>query len=241
MIHGVAVVPTTPLLVDSHAGARHPDIDRLAVAASEALDGLDGADVVVLLACGDALSVSGRPSTDLSGYGMDLDPHPLTTPSPDVVQALLGGVLGAASDGGGDLRVMARLVPPGTTAVGVSVPSDVTVADARAVARLLADLAADRSVAVVGAGDLGAGHGRKPPRPTAAEASTAFDEAVVAALDGRPADLLAIDLDLAARAHSRGAGALRVVGALAADLDLVTAVRASGAPLGVGYVVAAST
>jgi hypothetical protein len=139
-----------------------------------------------------------------------------------------------------DLVVLARHLPAGTPAVGVAVAAEEAPAGVAALsAAVLAAADATPALAVVCAGDLGAGHGEKPPRPGAAAASRELQDRVVAALDGgRPADLVRLDAALAAASASRAVGALRVLGAVLHAARVGTVVRTAGAPLGVGYVVA---
>lgn len=252
MISTVAVVPSTPLLLADWPGARHPAIAALTDAAARAVEGLAAVDVVVVLAGGPSRTVAAPPPTGLEGYGAVLPAHPLPAPPADVVEALVDVAGPATAEPGGDLRALARWVPSGTPAVGVVVPEGGvsngsaggrvarhTSSPHAQVADAILGLAADRRIGLLVAGDLGAGHGPKPPRPEAAGASALLDQAVVAALDnGRPADLVRLDPRVAADSASRAVGALRVLGAVLDGARIGTVVRGSGAPLGVGYVVA---
>ncbi|HUG85953.1 MAG TPA: hypothetical protein VMM13_15430 [Euzebya sp.] len=243
MIVGVAVVPTTPLVLTGLPGRHHPEIAALGTAARRATQALAEADVVIALAGGVNLALSDPPDTDLSGYGLaDLPEHDLT-PGPHAVVAELHGSLGRdpGTDEalGPDLAVLARHVPAGAACVGVTVPAGTHPELARALGGAIVDLAAQTAVAVLAAGDLSAGHGPKPPRPEAAGVADTVDGLVVAALDGgRPADLIRLDLALAASSAARAVGALRVLGAVLVGARIGTIVRATGAPLGVGYVIA---
>ncbi len=240
MIGPVAVVPSTPLLLPGMPGEPEPTMARLARAAARALQDTAAVDLVVVLAGGTSLAADPAPSTDLSGYGLDL-PARARDAAPAAVMASVERIPGLTVGAGyaGDLSVLARQVPDGPPVLGLTVPTDITVEQAGTVAEVLVGLGGSRQVALVVAGDLGAGHGVKPPRPQADVASAAFDQAVVAALDnGRPADLLRLDPALARDACARGAGPLRVLGAVLQQVPLGTVVRAAAAPLGVGYVVA---
>lgn len=239
------MVPTTPLLLPGLPGRPHPAVKALTGPIARVLQGHHDADVVVLVTGGSALAVSDGPSTDLGGYGLSsLPAHPIRPGPPEVVAALRRCTAGCGgnpvADGPpADLRVLARHLAAGTTAVGLAVPPltppEVSDCLGEAIVR-----AADRhAVMLVVAGDLGAGHGDKPPRPAAAAASECLDQRVVAALDnGRPADLAALDTELTTQARSRAAGALRVLGTVLDLVHMGTVVRALAAPLGVGYVVA---
>lgn len=261
MITTVAVLPSTPLLLPDWPGARHPDMAVLTGAAERAVAGLAGVDVVVVLAGGRCGTVAAPPPAGLEGYGVDLSPHRLGLPPAALVEALAAVAGPVGEEPGGDLRVLARWVPAGTPTVGVVVPavgvagptvgggvstgSDVggvarhTQTPHARIAEVVLGVAADRRVGLLVAGDLGAGHGAKPPRPEAAAASALLDQAVVAALDnGRPADLVRLDPQLAADSGARAVGALRVLGAVLDRARIGTVVRGSGAPVGVGYVVA---
>lgn len=304
MIAGVAVVPTTPLLLDDIPGRRHPELTTLAAQVRRALHVAGPVDLAVALAGGGRLAVVDAPDTDLSGYGLTALPdHPLD-PGPAAVVGTLrhavarcraerdscaavaemsegsgpaapagaaGGTMRDAtaddvSGGSGhaarstpddvsradrrsrpqttgeweDLPVLVHHLPANTPTVGLTAPPDLGAGRAVLLGQAIARVAQDHDVLLVVAGDLGAGHGPKPPRPDAAEATMAFDQQVVAALDnGRAVDLIRLDHDLADRAHARAAGALRILGTVLDQARRGTVVRANAAPLGVGYVVAA--
>ncbi|MEE8603370.1 hypothetical protein [Euzebya tangerina] len=138
------------------------------------------------------------------------------------------------------LAAHAATAAPDAVTVLLSVASDVPWPVAARLGRVIGSLRTAGQLSVMVAGDLSAGHGPKPPRPGA---DTTLDEHVVAALDGgRPERLLTLDPEQAAASHARAVGALRVLGATlctpTGTASMGTVVRWSGAPLGVGYVVA---
>lgn len=251
MIVGVAVVPTTPLVLAGLPGRPHPEIAALGAAARRATQDLARAEVVIALA-GGHLTVSDPPDTYLAGYGLaDLAAHELTPAPSAVAQGLHGVVARCGPDTAGvapsdavaatglDLAVLSRHVPVSTPCIGVAVPPGAPAEVVQALGEAIIRAADETSVAVLVAGDLSAGHGPKPPRPGAAAVADTVDGMVIAALDGgRPADLLRLDDAMAAASASRAVGALRVLGAVLAGARTGTVVRATAAPLGVGYVVA---
>lgn len=269
MITAVAVVPTTPLALEGLPGRQHPGVAAIGAAARRATADLSGVEMVIGLAGASTLAVHAPPATDLLGYGLHLPPHVLGVPPAAVTATLQGAIdahaaAAAAADptttspdgnpagpdspagparradhAGPDLAVLARWVPAGTACVGLTVPTGTPPAVVDAVAGALMAVAEDARVGLLVAGDLGAGHGPKPPRPGAATVSATLQDLVIAALDnGRPADLVRLDPGLATASAARAIGALRILGAVLQAARLGTVVRAADAPLGVGYVVA---
>ncbi|CAN5406792.1 hypothetical protein BH23ACT9_BH23ACT9_31360 [soil metagenome] len=249
MLTHLAVVPTTPLILPGIPGTPPAPMADLAEASRRAVQGAADADVVILLAGGGTSTVIDAPGTDLAGYGLtDLAPHVLTGAPPDVVAALrsalgtgsrVAGDAGREGDAAPDLAVLARQLPAGAACVGITVPADTDVATAEALADTLLNLGEIYRISVVAAGDLGAGHGTKPPRPAAAAASDALQQTAFAALDnGRLSDLVHLDAAVAADSAARSVGALRVLAAVALRARVGMVVRAAAAPLGVGYVIA---
>lgn len=241
-------MPTSPLLLDHLPGRRHPRLRTMAGHIQRVVRTTPPVDVAVALAGGAHLQIADAPDTDLTGYGLgELQGHPLR-PGPAPVALDLQAAVGALDttergpstfEEWTDLPVLVRHLPMDTPTVGVTVPTALEVRSAQAIAQTITRLADALGVLLLVAGDLGAGHGDKPPRPDAAAASAAFDQQVVTALDnGRATDLLHLDGDLANAAQARATGALRILGAVLAQAKIGTVVRATAAPLGVGYVVA---
>lgn len=238
MITGVAVVPSTPLLLTRHLDPATPAgaVERLQTVrehATRVVEGLPTAEVTVVLAHGPALAAHTSDHVDLAGYGLPEIAGPVTC-RPDVAAAL--GVEASQEPHPADVAVLTLLVGS-RPVLPVAVPPDLDPAAMTALGERLATL--DRRTALVVAGDLAAGHGVKPPRPGDEQASRTFDERVVALLDNGATDRIVRLADLARATSSRGWAALAVAGIALQRGRVGTVVRHHAAPFGVGYVVAA--
>jgi hypothetical protein len=244
----VVVVPTTALILQEIPGGVPPALADVADAARAAVAAVGPVDVAIALvgSTAEGIVVSDAPSADLAGYGLpSLPVHDLASAPADVVEALLEIADGETGDArartGPDLAVLARLVPEGVPTVGVALPPGTSPDRAADLADVILAVTTGRLALILVAGDLGAGHGPKPPRPEAAEASDRLQAAVLAALDGADVgSLLDLDGSTADASGARATGALRVLGAVADRTGTSMVVQAHATGLGVGCVVASS-
>lgn len=243
MIVGVAALPTAPITLDGVSATVPRDLAAVRGACARALAGLAPADMAVLIA-GQAptLACAGRAAVDLAGYGL---PHLVATLQVDAAATAAAQAATAAArlDDGllpPDLSVLAlHATALEVPVVALAVPAAASAADLQAAGAALAHGLAGRRAVVLAAGDLSAGLRADSPRPSIPGAA-AFDERVVAALDGgRPDAIARLGPAEAARVHARGWAALTVLAGVCAAARLATVVRCYAAPRGVGYVVAA--
>lgn len=253
MLRAAAAVPSAPLVVPGVSRTVPPEVADVRRAARAALQGIAGADVVVLVGPAevDAPQVHDEACASLAGFGRP-DLHAVLPVHRPAAAELCGrGALGPIRGGPlpASLAVLALLLaadvadPAGAgapTVVPVAVPAwaafETLVALGSAVARL--GRALDASAALVVAGDLSAGLDERAPRhriPGAAD----FDAGVVDVVaSGRLDGLRRFGPDAARAVAALGWSSLCVLHGACAAAKVGVVLRRYAAPRGVGYLIA---
>jgi hypothetical protein len=241
VIVGAAVVPSTPLLLPDVSLTTPQGLEPVRRAAAAALAGLCGAEVVTLLAEGTpglhqagTASLAGIGRGDLTG-AVTADESLLTAVSNATRYPIL-------RDGPltGGLSVLAMLLGSATPVVPVTVAGtarfDELVSVGAGIARALGR--PGLRAAVVAAGDLSGGLGKRSPLYEV-EGAVAWDERAVAAVDGGRLDELGrLGPREARRVGALGWAPLSVLHGVLAQFRVGMVARHYSAPLGVGYLVA---
>lgn len=225
MLVGVAVAPSTPLLLleESPLAAVAAQVDRV-------LAGLRPGEVTLVLAGGTEDAVVAWEEVVLAGFGLPGG-------------ARITGHEAAARQVADAWHLPIQQRPPGADLTCLALLA------ARLGPLVLVELATPQrgpspimgTHRIVASGDLAAGHGPKPPRPEAAAVAAAFDEQAVAAVESGRAARLERLAPLAGEAHARGWAALLTAVAAAEEARLGLVLRWTGAPYGVGLLVAGGT
>lgn len=240
---GAASIPSAPLLVHGVGRGGGPEVDQLRTTVERVVTGLPEADVVVLVAAGQA-ALHDTAVIDLQGIGqpqvtrvLDACPPAIIalsriTQYPRVRRPRLPL----------DLAILALLVDRHVRVVPLEVPSSAEFAVLAALGTSIVQALEEAGLTgtLVAAGDLSAGlHDTSPlsARPHAAE----WDARVVELFTrGMPAGLAHLGPEAADAVGARGWAPLCVLHGAAAAASLDLAVRRYSAPRGVGYLVVSS-
>jgi hypothetical protein len=246
---GAVVIPSAPILVPGMSEAPPAELDAVRDAVAEAVAALPPHHLLLLLsgawADGQA-GVYGGGVADLGGLGRpDLVAGIGGFPFEAERVAALAGLPQRQGPLPVDLAALALLAWPAAERVGAARTLPVALAFADAVELAEAARGIDAAlepipfpVAAVVAGDLAAGHTARSPRHVVA-GSQEWDAAAVRAVTmGVWKDLADLGPGEARRVGARGWPALVALGALLADAHAAMEIRYSGAPRGVGCLVA---
>lgn len=241
---GAASIPSAPLLVYGVGGGAGPAVERLRTTVRRVVTRLPVADVMVLVAAGQA-ALHDTAAIDLRGIGQPHISRKLLVCPPAI--AALSRITQyprvRRSRLPVDLAVLALLVDRDVPVVPLEVPSSaefpVLAALGTSVVQALEE--AGLTGTLVAAGDLSAGlHDGSPlaARPNAAD----WDERMVDLFaHGKSAGLADLGPETADAVGARSWAPLCVLHGAAAAASLELAVRSYSAPRGVGYLVLSST
>jgi hypothetical protein len=230
VIVSVAFCPHPPLLVPALAQGSAPELADLRLAAEAAIAQVMAAkpDQLLLLGAGERSQLhSPLARGTLAGYGLDREFH-LGSPScGGALELPLSLTIGA--------WLLERVAGPRSGALGLAVGPDYR--RSRAAANVIGVVESSRVGLIV----LGDGSARRTASAPGYldQRAVPFDDAVEAALaTGDAAALADLDLPLAVELLCAGAPAWAAAGDLLAGTPWTGMLRWSGAPYGVGYLVA---
>lgn len=245
MLSGLAVVPTAPLLVGRVNPVLPAPLDEVRLATADTLARLGAPEVVVLVAGSDRAGVAEEARASLAGLGITdvTDDHPVDAALVAASAAATGLAVDAPPRLATDVAVLVLLCAehgPTAPIVPVTVERAAEPEDLMATGRgIAAAIAADqRRVAVVVAGDLGAGLSDRAPRHRIDGADDWESRALDVIDSGRLDGLARLGPAAAATMGSRGWAPLMVAAGITAGARIGVVRRSYHAPLGVGYLTA---